>query len=101
VVGAGGEAGERPLVVVVVDEEQAHDLGGVAGVQRAHPLEHGRGGFPCVHGGGSGVGSRHGCRENIVIFFAKGEYSELNRHRLGKGWHAASVSVHQLINDLA
>jgi hypothetical protein len=62
VVGADGEAGERPPLVVVVDEEQAHDLGGAGGVQRSHPLEHGRGGFPCVHGGGSeterGVGSR-------------------------------------------
>jgi hypothetical protein len=66
--GRGGELGARPgddrveevvwaegeadhfLVAVVVDEEHAHDLGGVLGVERVHPLKHGLGDLPCVHG---------------------------------------------------
>jgi hypothetical protein len=66
--GRGGELGARPgddgvevvvwaegeadhfLVAVVVDEEHTHDLGGVVGVERVHPVEHGLGDLPCVHG---------------------------------------------------
>jgi hypothetical protein len=49
VLGAEGEA-DQVLDAVVLDEEQAHDLGGVLRVQRAHPVEHHLGGLPGVHG---------------------------------------------------
>lgn len=49
VVGAEGEADEL-LVAVVLDEQKAHDLGGVVRVERAHTVEHHLGGFPGVHG---------------------------------------------------
>jgi len=49
VLGAEGEA-DQVLDAVVLDEEQAHDLGGVLRVQRAHPVEHHLGGLPRVHG---------------------------------------------------
>jgi hypothetical protein len=49
VLGAEGEADEL-LVAVVLYEEQTHDLGGVVGVQRTHPVKHHLGGLPSVHG---------------------------------------------------
>ena len=55
VVGAEGEADEL-LVAVVLDEQQAHDLGRVVRVQRAHPVEHRLGGLPGVHGVAAGRG---------------------------------------------
>jgi hypothetical protein len=75
VVGAEGEA-DHLLVAVVVDEEHAHDLGGVVGVERVHPPEHGPGDLPCVHGaGGEASGAESGGRRG-------GKVGE----RRGAGW---------------
>jgi hypothetical protein len=57
VVGAEGEADEL-LVAVVLDEQQAHDLGRVVRVQCPHPVEHRLGGLPGVHGVAAGAGRR-------------------------------------------